>query len=63
MVYFRKRNTDGTFKVNDGLLNDKRVSQNQAISQGFTPPDIGEAAVAPRDMDHQGYATAKKNRK
>ena len=63
VVYFRKRNTDGTFKVNDGLLNDKRVSQNQAISQGFTPPDIGEAAVAPRDMDHQGYATAKKNRK
>jgi len=63
VVYFRKRNTDGTFKVNDGLLNDKRVSQNQAISQGFTPPDIGEAAVAPRDMDHQGYATAKKNKK
>ena len=63
VVYFRKRNTDGTFMPNKGLANDKRVSQNQAISQGFNPPDIGEAAVAPRDMEHQGYATAEKNRK
>ena len=63
VVYFRKRNTDGTFKVNDGLLNDKRVSENQARSQGFTPAEIGKAAIAPRDMKNQGYATAKKNRK
>ena len=63
VVYFRKRNTDGTFKVNDGLLNDKRVSENQARSQGFTPAEIGKAAIAPRDMKNQGYATAIKNRK
>ena len=63
VVYFRKRNPDGTFMPNQGLANDKRVSESNARSQGFSPPDIGKAGVAPKDMEHQGYKTAKKNKK
>ena len=63
VVYFRKRNPDGTFMPNQGLANDKRVSESNARSQGFSPPDIGKAGVAPKDMKHQGYKTAKKNKK
>lgn len=63
VVYFRKRNPDGTFMPNKGLANDKVVSENQAKSQGFKPANIGKAGVAPKDMANQGYATSKKNRK
>jgi hypothetical protein len=63
VVYFRKRNPDGTFMPNKGLANDKVVSENQAKSQGFKPANIGKAGVAPRDMEHQGYKTSKKNKK
>ena len=63
VVYFRKRNTDGTFMPNKGLANDKIIPEAQARSQGFTPKNIGKAGIAPRDMEHQGYKTAKKNRK
>ena len=63
VVYFRKRNPDGTFMPNQGLQNDKVVSESEARSQGFKPAKIGKAGIAPRDMDNQGYATSKKNRK
>ena len=63
VVYFRKRNPDGTFMPNQGLANDKRVSESNARSQGFKPADIGKAGIAPRDMENQGYKTAKKNKK
>ena len=63
VVYFRKRNTDGTFMPNKGLTNDKVVSEAQAKSQGFEPAKIGKAGIAPKDMPNQGYATSKKNRK
>lgn len=55
VVYFRKRNPDGTFMPNKGLLNDKEVSEQQARSQGLQPANIGKAAVAPRDMANNGY--------
>ena len=55
VVYFRKRNPDGTFMPNKGLNNDKEVSEQQAKSQGLKPANIGKAAVAPRDMANKGY--------
>jgi hypothetical protein len=63
VVYFRKRNADGTFMPNKGLANDKIVSEAEARGQGFKPAKIGKAGIAPKDMDNQGYATSKKNRK
>ena len=63
VVYFRKRNPDGTFMPNQGLQNEKRVSESQAKSQGFEPAEIGDAGVAPRDMANQGYYSPKKNKK
>jgi len=63
VVYFRKRNADGTFMPNQGLANDKIVSEAQAKGQGFKPAKIGKAGIAPKDMPNQGYATSKKNRK
>lgn len=63
VVYFRKRNTDGTFMPNQGLANDKIVSEAQAKGQGFEPAKIGKAGIAPKDMPNQGYATSKKNKK
>jgi len=56
LTYFRKRNADGSFMPNDGLDNDKKVSVNEARSQGFTPP-VNDKRVAqpPFDMDYSGY--------
>lgn len=56
LTYFRKRNPDGSFKENDGLNNDKKVSVNEARAQGFQPP-VNDKRVAqpPFDMDYSGY--------
>ena len=56
LTYFRKRNPDGSFKTNEGLENDKKVSVNEARKQGFQPP-VNDKRVAqpPFDMDYSGY--------
>lgn len=64
VVYFRKRNAQGEFLPNAGISNDKVVSEKEYKDIGFKPPRYSKkAATKPKDMKHQGYATAKKNKK
>ena len=56
VVYFRKRNPDGTFKENRGLENDKRVTEAEASSIGFRPEkNDKKVAMKPKDMDNKGF--------
>jgi len=60
IVFFRKRNADGTFMKNAGLKNDERVSVNKARKEGFKPNPMKEegeesAAKLPRDMQNRGF--------
>ena len=56
VVYFRKRNPDGTFKENRGLENDKRVTEAEASSIGFRPEkNDKKVAMKPKDMANKGF--------
>lgn len=56
VVYFRKRNAQGEFLPNKGLTNDKKVTEAEAKSIGFTPEkNDKEVAMKPRDMDNNGF--------
>ena len=62
VIFFRKRNPDGTFKKKSStaaMENDKRVSQPQARSQGLpekklNPPGWPDAGTAPIDQPNRG---------
>jgi len=65
IVFFRKRNADGTFMKNAGLKNDERVSVNKARKEGFKPNPMKEegeesAAKLPRDMENRGFIDPRK---
>lgn len=58
VVYFRKRNTDGTFKENRGLTNDRKVTETEAAEIGFKPEkNPKKVAQKPRDMKNKGFLT------
>ena len=62
VIFFRKRNPDGTFKkrsTTDQMENDKRVSQPQARAQGLpeeklNPAGWPDAGTAPIDQPNRG---------
>lgn len=55
-IYRRKRNSKGQILPNDGLLNDKQVSVNEARKAGVPlPTNEKEVAMRPRDMVNNGY--------
>jgi hypothetical protein len=62
VIFFRKRNPDGTFKKRSetaAMENDKRVSQPQARKQGLpeeklNPPGWPDAGTAPIDQPNRG---------
>jgi hypothetical protein len=62
VIFFRKRNPDGTFKkrsITDQMENDKRVSQPQARAQGLpeeklNPAGWPDAGTAPIDQPNRG---------
>ena len=58
VVYFRKRNADGTFMENKGLTNDKKVTETEAAEIGFKPEkNPKKVAQKPRDMKNKGFLT------
>jgi len=58
VVYFRKRNADGTFKENRGLTNDRKVTETEAAEIGFKPEkNPKKVAQKPRDMKNKGFLT------
>ena len=60
-VYMRKRGSSGGFLPNDGLLNDKEVSVNEARKAGV-PLQKNDAKVAklPTDMPNNGFLKPRK---
>jgi hypothetical protein len=58
VVYFRKRNADGTFKENKGLTNDRKVTETEAAEIGFKPEkNPKKVAQKPREMKNKGFLT------
>jgi len=56
VVYFRKRNAQGEFLPNKGLTNDKKVTEADAATIGFTPEkNPKKVAQKPRDMKNNGF--------
>ena len=54
LVYFRKRSTTGQFLPNEGLKNDKRVSNKADIPKKDVSKGLKTAQTAPRDMPNGG---------
>ena len=59
LVYFRKRNSNGQFLPENGLINDKEISVSQASAAGFPteklfPSGWATASTAPIDTPSRG---------